>query len=708
MKRPFAVIGFSSLIVAVVLSNFNIFTANVTSFVALAVFLLSLLFVSPKSKYFALTLVSFSVLLVSISMLNSMKSYVNAQKFSGEKVSFTGTVTDASYIGLTEKLSVKVSSVNGEKQSFNIVVYNQSQTGISAGDIISAKAELSSSGNDEDSIEHFLSTKQYFTTFDMSSVQITSQSSYYKFVNSIKNMYKSKVSSYLPNELGSVAVGMTIGDRSGMSKYLRNCFSFSGTAHLLVVSGLHLTLFIALASDYISSLRRRKMLNLAVTTAFIVGYLALTGFSVSVVRAGVMIFAIKLARCFKKDADNLNSIGIAIFLLILFNPFAVFSVSLWLSLASTLGFILFSNPIHNFLYKSKVIQKATKLSLFKLVVDTFVISLCAMVLTLPIYIVYFKMFPILSFVTNLLTVDLSAVIMVFTLLGAFLDTISLVPIAKFLFYLSGICTKTLVLITEKISMLRYSTIAVSSRFFRAFLVLSLAIVLIYFIVNKFKRIKPYVLITILSILFVVTVTVSETFELSHPSVDVAMNGESVCVLVRDSYDSILVGIEDNSTRYALGDILGSHNLKRIGCIFVTQTGNRTPADIMRITETYEAGAIAFKENKISQLQVKYYSENTESLTLNSKVLVTPLSPKTTVVSEDRQDIYISCEKSQENLFKNSNKYDIIILCVDAFEHCGEEAKQYLKNPSSKIIVLEEGERITIYPDIREIYYPEKF
>ncbi len=707
-KRPFAVIGFSSLLTAVVLAKLSVFTVSVTFFVALAVFLFCSALSVKHKKLLALSFLAFGVALASFSLSLSMKSYDRISRYNGKEALLSGTVTDRSFTNLTEKLTVKVNSVNGQKENFYITVYNDSQTGTSVGDKISAKAKLENPTNDEDEMEYYLANKRYFITFQLNDLNYLGQSKYYKNISKVKSSFENAVYSYLPNNQGAVTVCMTTGNRSAMSKYLRNCFNFSGTAHLLVVSGLHLTLWTSIISSYISVLRKKRLLNLIVNTAFVLFYFSLTGFCVSVIRAGVMILTIKLSKCLKRDADSINSMGIAVLLLILSNPFSCYSVSLWLSVMSSLGLILFSTPIKNSICKYRIVKKAYKTFLGKLVVDTLSVSLSVTVLTLPVFVMKFKMFPVLSFVSNFVAVNIATILMVCTVLGALLHLVNAVTLAKALMTISGVMSNVLIFVAEKVGMLRYSTVGVSSRYFRVFLIIAFLVVSLFYATNKFFRLKRSFLVGLICVAFALTAMFSEAFEQSHISIDVAMQKESATVLVRNGYDSVLLGVKDNSSIYSVSEMLGRHNLKSIGSIYSHESNSYARADILRITSVYPTEKVLYKNKKIEELNSIPFYEYVNEINLSDDISITPITEKTCVISNCDLDILISSDISRQNLFENGKEYDIIILNMATFSAFGEEAKSHLKNSSSQIICLSENEQVILYPNIQKIYLEENF
>ena len=82
-----------------------------------------------------------------------------------------------------------------------------------------------------------------------------------------------------------------------------------------------------------------------VITAFgVLSFMAITGFSPSVLRSGIMSLLFLAAMIFHRKADSLNSLGIAVFLLCVINPYAAADFGFLLSVTSALSLILLSKP----------------------------------------------------------------------------------------------------------------------------------------------------------------------------------------------------------------------------------------------------------------------------------------------------------------------------------------------------------------------------
>ncbi len=138
---------------------------------------------------------------------------------------------------------------------------------------------------------------------------------------------------------GGVAVGMLLGDKSGIDETTMEAYRATGSAHLLAVSGLHVSV---LASAWALLFRRRPWLRFGLTAAFLAFYAALTAFSPSVLRASLMLLCWQLATPLKMPEDRLSALSLAFVIVLLINPYALFYAGFQLSFLAAYGLALLS------------------------------------------------------------------------------------------------------------------------------------------------------------------------------------------------------------------------------------------------------------------------------------------------------------------------------------------------------------------------------
>lgn len=161
-------------------------------------------------------------------------------------------------------------------------------------------------------------------------------------------------------EKASLLKGMLLGEKSGLSGETRETYIATGLSHLMAVSGLHVgfvafsafALFWPLAfyacvrlyPDWAYSGMARKI---AVGGCLlpVLFYLLIVGPKITALRAGFLILVFLAAILMNRERNLFNTLVIAAFLLLLWNPKAVLDVSFQLSFAAMLSILLASQVI---------------------------------------------------------------------------------------------------------------------------------------------------------------------------------------------------------------------------------------------------------------------------------------------------------------------------------------------------------------------------
>ena len=140
---------------------------------------------------------------------------------------------------------------------------------------------------------------------------------------------------------GGVLAAMVVGDRSHLTSTLRSAYRGAGLSHVLVVSGLHVTIFCGLLDalphkerERSRAYRRMRSVLRAGTALLLVG---ITGATPSVLRAAVAVWVSSLGVWVGGPADTLTSLGAAGVLMCLGNGYAVYDVGFELSFAAVMG-----------------------------------------------------------------------------------------------------------------------------------------------------------------------------------------------------------------------------------------------------------------------------------------------------------------------------------------------------------------------------------
>jgi len=140
-------------------------------------------------------------------------------------------------------------------------------------------------------------------------------------VISARRVVASRIDALFPRSAGLMRA-LVLGDRSLLSDEQRQSLNRTGTAHLISISGLHVTVLAALLSLLFSRFMPRKRANLT-AVALLIPYGMLIGFSAPFLRALVMFALLCCAPVFGYPSDSVTRLCVAMLICLLINPMGV-------------------------------------------------------------------------------------------------------------------------------------------------------------------------------------------------------------------------------------------------------------------------------------------------------------------------------------------------------------------------------------------------
>ena len=179
----------------------------------------------------------------------------------------------------------------------------------------------------------------------------------------------------------------------------------AGLAHLFAVSGLHCAFLITLLALVLPRARRRLFCGVAIGVMLF--YMCMVGLTPSVVRACIMQVFLLAAPLFRRDSDPLTSLGAALLVILLANPFAAASVSLQLSFAATFGIVSLSGRLFHLMFDWYRGENKHVRRLLSFGCANVAVSLSAMICTVPLAAYYFNTLSLVSPLGNLLAVPVA-------------------------------------------------------------------------------------------------------------------------------------------------------------------------------------------------------------------------------------------------------------------------------------------------------------
>ncbi|MCR5886814.1 ComEC family competence protein [Hymenobacter sp. J193] len=225
----------------------------------------------------------------------------------------------------------------------------------------------------------------------------------------------------------ALASALVLGIKDEVDQQTRQAYANTGTTHIMAVSGLQVGLLFAAVTWLLGLLpgRRGRLFQFgtaALGLAVIWSYALLTGLSASVLRAAVMFTFIILARAWGRQSNMFNTLALAAFVLLCYNPFLLVDVGFQLSFLAVLSIVYLQPRIVRWLdvqgwfidrqrpWQPKTVQKFWRANgwFWDKVWQATALSLAAQVATLPLSLHYFHQFPLSFLASNLIAVPISS------------------------------------------------------------------------------------------------------------------------------------------------------------------------------------------------------------------------------------------------------------------------------------------------------------
>ncbi len=215
-----------------------------------------------------------------------------------------------------------------------------------------------------------------------------------------------------PGEERKLAAGVLTGEKEGMSDEVFEAFKLTGTAHILAVSGLNVGLLalviqICLQRFKVTSLGR--WLSFGLFCFILLVYCYVTGNSPSVKRAAFMSLVLIGGETLGRKSYPINSLALADFLILLFDPFDLLNPGFLMTNGAVLGILL----IYPRFIDSPSSQKGGGLlrSVGRFLLSGIMITIASIIGVSPVIAYYFGTFSVISILANIPVVLFSTLLM---------------------------------------------------------------------------------------------------------------------------------------------------------------------------------------------------------------------------------------------------------------------------------------------------------
>ena len=203
-----------------------------------------------------------------------------------------------------------------------------------------------------------------------------------------------------------------MGDKTELDQEIKDLYSLSGIAHILAISGLH----ISLIGMFLYSLLRKRFsfaTSSALTIAVVTLFAITSGMGIATIRAFVM-FILKLrGEILGRKYDYITAISLSALILLADNPFIIINSGFQMSFCAMITItIIWPKVVYLINIKSKI-------------ANSIVLSLCIGIFMNPVIAYNYFQLPTYSFMLNIIVVPLLGIVVISAIAGSGMGFLSI-------------------------------------------------------------------------------------------------------------------------------------------------------------------------------------------------------------------------------------------------------------------------------------------
>lgn len=203
-----------------------------------------------------------------------------------------------------------------------------------------------------------------------------------------------------------------MGDKTELDQEIKDLYSLSGIAHILAISGLH----ISLIGMFLYSLLRKRFsfaTSSALTIAVVTLFAITSGMGIATIRAFVMFVLKLIGEILGRKYDYITAISLSALILLADNPFIIINSGFQMSFCAMITItIIWPKVVYLINIKSKI-------------ANSIVLSLCIGIFMNPVIAYNYFQLPTYSFMLNIIVVPLLGIVVISAIAGSGIGFLSI-------------------------------------------------------------------------------------------------------------------------------------------------------------------------------------------------------------------------------------------------------------------------------------------
>ena len=199
---------------------------------------------------------------------------------------------------------------------------------------------------------------------------------------------------------------MALGDKSALTKELKDVYAVTGASHVLALSGLHLGIIYALLSLLVVG-RRWQMVSQLLIVSCIWAFVFLVGMSTSVVRSATMLTVYALLSLGHRDKMSVNTLAFTAIVMLMIHPLSLYDVGFQMSFMAVFAILVLMPMMMSVFSLEYLLSHQTVRWIWSMVA----VSVSAQIGVAPLIAYYFGRFSTYFLLTNFIVVPAATLIL---------------------------------------------------------------------------------------------------------------------------------------------------------------------------------------------------------------------------------------------------------------------------------------------------------
>jgi len=376
--------------------------------------------------------------------------------YNGQEVEIRGVVSaDPEIKDKSTHIRLAASEINGEEVSGDTLLFVPRYPEYDYGDALRVTGKLETPAQlDDFDYKGYLESRGIYSTMLYPDIEVLETGHGFpplEWVYSLKKSLSQSIAQIMPEPQASLAQGVVLGIRYNIPQEVKDAFARTGTAHLLAISGLHLSILAGiLLSLGIRLFGKKRYIYVWLALGVIWLYALLTGLNPPVVRGAIMASLFLSAELLGRQRTAITSLAFAAAIMVAIDPPILWDAAFQLSFLGMAGLIFIAPPLMGLgrkLVASTIGEEGAGSSIATIVTDSFSVTLAAVIAVWPVVAHYFGIVSLVGPLATFLALPALPALIVLGAVGGIIGLVFL-PIAQGIGWLAWLFASYMLLIVK--------------------------------------------------------------------------------------------------------------------------------------------------------------------------------------------------------------------------------------------------------------------